>query len=78
MSQEAIDLDDVIVTVELALLFNPGKNKNTVVRRVFNNLKWRKCKKVQKALHIWSKSDQSYNIYVGAMTQLGLNDEINN
>lgn len=57
---------DIAMTVELALIFNAGKNKQSVVRRCLNKLKYRSdySQEIRDILNGWSKMNNSYDRYL--------------
>lgn len=71
-SNSAFEIVDVMLTVELALLFNPNKHKNSIVRRTCNKLKHRMSKEVQSILHSWTKSNNAYERYNLFMDKVNL------
>lgn len=63
---------DVMLTIELALLFNPNQNKNSVVRKTCNVLKHRMSKDVKKILHKWATSSSAHTNYTIFMNKVNL------
>jgi len=63
---------DVMTTVEIALHFHRGKNKDTTVRRTCNRMKHRMSPDMKAILHSWSKSNSSFDAYTKFMDKAGL------
>lgn len=66
------EVQDVMITMELALWFNQGKNKNTIVRKCANKLKWKYSPEINMIVKSWSKSNEPYKAYDAFMTKAGL------
>lgn len=65
------EVQDVMVTIELALWFNAGKNKHSIVRRTCNKIKRKYSTDINLILSSWSTGD-SYDKYDSFMTKAGL------
>lgn len=68
----APEVIDVMTTIELALIFNSGRNKDSVVRRTCNRIKHRMSPDIKLILHSWSKSDKPFETYTNFMDKAGL------
>lgn len=68
----AEEVCSTMMTVELALWFNPTKNKNSVVRKTVNRIKHRMSPDIKLILHSWSRSHEPFEAYSKFMDKAGL------
>ena len=68
----AYEVIDIQITIELALIINNGRNKDSTVRRTCNNLKHRMTSELKAILNSWSKADSSFGAYSEFMDKVGL------
>lgn len=64
------EVQDVMVTIELALLFN--SDKDIAVRRCANKMKNKYSPEINKILKSWRESSTPYADYDSFMTRAGL------
>ncbi len=71
-SRWSTEVIDIMLTIELALIFNFGRNKHSTVRRTCNKLKYRMSPDIKLILHSWARSNEPFTNYTTFMNKAGL------
>lgn len=71
-TNSALEVVSIMTTIELALMFNSHRNKNSIVRSTCNKLKHKASPELKCILHNWSKSISPFQAYSAFMDEAGL------
>ena len=69
---DAEDVVSLMLSVELAIAFNPGKDKNQLVRKVCTHARHRMRGNLKTIVNGWRTKPNAYQLYDNMMTKAGL------